>query len=133
MRAMPRTWPSMRARRAISCALSGAYPGAGCVVVSLIVRDDSIPPYGICEPSAVDRPQGAGPDVRALPGGGVGGARGRRRRRAVSAATIRRIALPIDGMSCAACAARIERPLNRRDGVQASVDYAPERAAAEYD
>ena len=51
----------------------------------------------------------------------------------MSAATTRRIALPIDGMSCAACAARIERTLNRLDGVQASVNYATERAAVEYD
>ena len=51
----------------------------------------------------------------------------------MSTATTRRIALPIDGMSCAACAARIERTLNRLDGVQASVNYATERAAVEYD
>ena len=31
-------------------------------------------------------------------------------------------------MSCAACAARIERRLNLLDGVQASVNYATERA-----
>ncbi|WP_433029799.1 heavy metal translocating P-type ATPase [Actinomycetospora sp. CA-053990] len=36
--------------------------------------------------------------------------------------------LEIGGMSCAACAARIERRLNRLDGVEASVDYAGEGA-----
>ena len=32
------------------------------------------------------------------------------------------------GMSCGACAARIERRLNRLDGVTASVNYATGRA-----
>jgi Cu+-exporting ATPase len=41
--------------------------------------------------------------------------------------------LPIDGMTCASCAARIERKLNRLDGVSASVNYALERAAVDYD
>jgi Cu+-exporting ATPase len=45
-----------------------------------------------------------------------------------------RITLPITGMSCAACAARIEKTLKRRDGVQgASVNYAVHRATVEYD
>ena len=39
--------------------------------------------------------------------------------------------LPIGGMTCAACAARIERRLNRLDGVQASVNYATERASVQ--
>ena len=38
------------------------------------------------------------------------------------------IELDITGMTCAACAARIERRLNRLDGVAASVNYATERA-----
>jgi P-type Cu+ transporter len=38
------------------------------------------------------------------------------------------IELAIGGMSCGACAARIERRLNRLDGVEASVNYATERA-----
>jgi Cu+-exporting ATPase len=36
--------------------------------------------------------------------------------------------LDVTGMTCAACAARIERSLNKLDGVSASVNYATERA-----
>ncbi|MEV0133445.1 heavy metal translocating P-type ATPase [Dactylosporangium sp. NPDC050688] len=36
--------------------------------------------------------------------------------------------LTIGGMTCAACAARIEKKLNRLDGVEASVNYATEKA-----
>ena len=39
------------------------------------------------------------------------------------------VELDLTGMTCAACAARIERKLNRLDGVTASVNYATERAA----
>jgi Cu+-exporting ATPase len=45
----------------------------------------------------------------------------------------RRIELPIEGMTCASCAARIERKLNKLDGVVATVNYATEKAAVEYD
>src|SRR5215471_9463219 len=38
------------------------------------------------------------------------------------------IELRIDGMTCAACAARIEKSLNRLPGVSASVNLATERA-----
>ena len=42
--------------------------------------------------------------------------------------------LPIEGMTCGACAARIERGLNRIDGVaSASVNLAAERATVVYD
>jgi Cu+-exporting ATPase len=41
--------------------------------------------------------------------------------------------LQIGGMTCASCAARIEKRLNRLDGVRASVNYATERAHVEYD
>ncbi|RKE19946.1 cation-translocating P-type ATPase [Streptomyces sp. TLI_171] len=38
------------------------------------------------------------------------------------------VELRIGGMTCASCAARIEKKLNRMDGVQASVNYATEKA-----
>jgi P-type Cu+ transporter len=40
------------------------------------------------------------------------------------AAGTREIELAIEGMTCAACAARIEKKLNRLDGVRAAVNYA---------
>jgi Cu+-exporting ATPase len=40
----------------------------------------------------------------------------------------RRLDVPISGMTCAACAARIEKVLNRLPGVRASVNLASERA-----
>ncbi|HEY6889797.1 MAG TPA: heavy metal translocating P-type ATPase [Solirubrobacter sp.] len=43
------------------------------------------------------------------------------------------IELPITGMTCASCANRIERKLNKLDGVQASVNYATEKATVDYD
>ena len=43
------------------------------------------------------------------------------------------VELPIEGMTCASCANRVERKLNDLDGVQASVNFALERAAVEYD
>jgi Cu+-exporting ATPase len=39
-----------------------------------------------------------------------------------------RIELAIGGMTCASCAARIEKKLNRMDGVSATVNYATEKA-----
>jgi P-type Cu+ transporter len=42
------------------------------------------------------------------------------------------VELAIGGMTCASCAARIERKLNRLDGVQASVNYATEKARISY-
>jgi P-type Cu+ transporter len=41
--------------------------------------------------------------------------------------------LPITGMTCASCASRIERKLNKLDGVRATVNYATERATVEFD
>ncbi|MGH3854460.1 MAG: heavy metal translocating P-type ATPase [Pseudonocardiaceae bacterium] len=41
----------------------------------------------------------------------------------------RSIELSIGGMTCAACAARVQRSLNKLDGVQASVNYATEKAS----
>ena len=42
------------------------------------------------------------------------------------------VELDITGMTCASCANRIERKLNRLDGVTASVNYATEKARVEY-
>jgi Cu+-exporting ATPase len=41
---------------------------------------------------------------------------------------VRAVELEIGGMTCASCAARIEKKLNRMPGVEASVNYATERA-----
>ena len=41
--------------------------------------------------------------------------------------------LAVTGMTCAACAARIERRLNRSEGIAASVNYATERARVSID
>ncbi len=43
-----------------------------------------------------------------------------------------RLELPIEGMTCAACAVRIEKKLNKLDGVEATVNYATERATVSY-
>jgi Cu+-exporting ATPase len=43
-----------------------------------------------------------------------------------------RIALSIGGMTCATCASRIEKKLNRMDGVTATVNYATEKATVAY-
>jgi P-type Cu+ transporter len=47
----------------------------------------------------------------------------------VSAGTPRRLELEIDGMTCASCVARVERKLNRLEGVDATVNLATERAS----
>jgi P-type Cu+ transporter len=44
-----------------------------------------------------------------------------------------RVQLALEGMSCASCATRIERKLNRLDGVEASVNLATEQASVSYD
>jgi P-type Cu+ transporter len=41
-----------------------------------------------------------------------------------AATDVRRVQLDVSGMSCAACAARVETKLNRVDGVHATVNYA---------
>ncbi len=41
--------------------------------------------------------------------------------------------LRLSGMSCASCAARVERGLNGLDGVAASVNFAVEQAHVEHD
>ncbi|EMF02378.1 copper-translocating P-type ATPase [Streptomyces mobaraensis NBRC 13819 = DSM 40847] len=44
-----------------------------------------------------------------------------------------RVELAIGGMTCASCAARVEKKLNRMDGVVATVNYATEKAQVTYD
>ena len=41
--------------------------------------------------------------------------------------------LDLTGMTCASCAARIEKRLNRLDGVAATVNFGTERASVDYD
>ena len=43
------------------------------------------------------------------------------------------VELPITGMTCASCASRVERGLNRLDGVTATVNYATEKATVDVD
>ena len=43
------------------------------------------------------------------------------------------VELPISGMTCASCANRIERKLNKLEGVSASVNYATEKATVDFD
>jgi Cu+-exporting ATPase len=52
---------------------------------------------------------------------------------APDSSAIERLELPITGMTCASCANRIERKLNKLDGVSASVNYATEKATVAYD
>ena len=47
--------------------------------------------------------------------------------------TPQRVELEIGGMTCASCAARVEKKLNKLDGVEASVNYATELASVAYD
>jgi Cu+-exporting ATPase len=44
-----------------------------------------------------------------------------------------RVELTLEGMTCSSCATRIERKLNKLEGVEASVNYATEHAAVRYD
>ncbi len=52
---------------------------------------------------------------------------------AASAPPPLRAELEIEGMTCAACAVRIEKRLNRLEGVEASVNYATARASVRYE
>ncbi|MEV6379229.1 heavy metal translocating P-type ATPase [Streptomyces sp. NPDC051773] len=45
---------------------------------------------------------------------------------------VHEVELTIGGMTCASCAARVEKKLNRLDGVTASVNYATEKAKITY-
>ncbi|QFG67475.1 heavy metal translocating P-type ATPase [Ornithinimicrobium pratense] len=50
----------------------------------------------------------------------------------VASAGLQHIDLDITGMTCASCSARIERKLNKLDGVQASVNLATEKASVDF-
>jgi len=41
--------------------------------------------------------------------------------------------LPIEGMTCSSCAGRVEKSLNRLEGVEATVNFATERASVSFD
>ncbi len=47
--------------------------------------------------------------------------------------SVTRLDLPIEGMTCASCAVRVEKKLNKLEGVSAAVNYATERASVEFD
>ncbi|MDX3229905.1 heavy metal translocating P-type ATPase [Streptomyces sp. ME19-01-6] len=51
---------------------------------------------------------------------------------APAAAATSQVELVIGGMTCASCAARVEKKLNRMDGVTATVNYATEKAKVTY-
>jgi Cu+-exporting ATPase len=51
----------------------------------------------------------------------------------MSEAVTDRVELPIAGMTCASCANRVERKLNKLDGVTATVNYATEKASVDFD
>jgi Cu+-exporting ATPase len=48
-------------------------------------------------------------------------------------ATTEHLELPIEGMTCASCANRVERKLNKLAGVTATVNYATEKARVRFD
>jgi Cu+-exporting ATPase len=48
-------------------------------------------------------------------------------------ATPEHVELPITGMTCASCANRVERSLNKLEGVTATVNYATEQATVDFD
>ncbi|MDH6140907.1 Cu+-exporting ATPase [Kitasatospora sp. GP30] len=50
----------------------------------------------------------------------------------VPSAATDRVELSIGGMTCASCAARIEKKLNRLDGVEATVNFATEKARVDF-
>lgn len=53
-------------------------------------------------------------------------------RHRVTGKAFHQVELVIGGMTCASCAARIEKKLNRLDGVSATVNYATEKAQVSY-
>ncbi len=51
----------------------------------------------------------------------------------MSAPARERLDLPVEGMTCASCAVRVEKRLNRLEGVAATVNFATETATVEFD
>jgi Cu+-exporting ATPase len=51
---------------------------------------------------------------------------------ATALAPLRSVELEVTGMTCASCAARIEKKLNRLEGVSATVNYATEKASVQF-
>ena len=51
----------------------------------------------------------------------------------MSSPNLKQIEIPIEGMTCAACAARIEKNLNKLPGVYAVVNLANEKARIDFD
>ena len=51
----------------------------------------------------------------------------------MSTAAPERVELEIGGMTCASCAARVEKKLNKLEGVEANVNYATELASVRFD
>ena len=82
---------------------------------------DRVPERGPLPPLPAVQARGPRPHGRVHAGGG-----------AVSA-TSEPLELPITGMTCASCANRIERRLNKLEGVTATVNYATEKASVEFD
>jgi Cu+-exporting ATPase len=52
---------------------------------------------------------------------------------AVEQAKEEKLDLPIEGMTCSSCAGRIEKSLNKLEGVEATVNFATERATVNFD
>src|ERR1700730_16707018 len=67
----------------------------------------------------ISAPEGVDAPMRRVTGGGAAGAPG---------GAVRSAELTIGGMTCASCAARVEKKLNKLDGVTATVNFATEKA-----
>src|SRR5690606_18404629 len=133
--ACPSRWPPRRRSHEFRAADRVSHRGAQRRPVPAVPR---LPAPGCGAHRRLHRGRGA-----AL--GGPGSTPGRRRgpsltdrRRTMStdsaglARATRQIELAIGGMTCASCAARIEKKLNRIDGVSATVNYATEKASVTY-
>ena len=48
-------------------------------------------------------------------------------------ATTAHVDLGVTGMTCTSCSSRVQRKLNKLDGVEAAVNFATESAAVDYD